>query len=421
MTSLQKSSKSSNTQEFTAVVLAGFGGNLIPFTNQENIPKALLPVANKPLLSYPLSWIEKAGISSTIIVCLDAHETAISSWLRTSWKGSFRPALVAASSEDEIVGSADALRTLLSDKYKDKIKSDVVILSCDSICEIPPHELLDFHRQSDASITSIFYRNHGADVMAPVKKGSKTFTGYEDSSKTLLYTNSEADVEDDLELRTSMLYKYPRLSLTTTLSDLHLYVCKRWVLDIILAQEVISRINTDLIPLLCKAQFQSLVREKYAIDASVAIKLYIPDAKHFCARANTKQSYIDLNKHLLKSIPADLRQPSSTTLGERTTVGPDSALGPDSSIDEKTTIKRTLLGSHIKIGKMCRITGCIVMDGVEIKDQVKLENCVICVGAVVGEKASLKDCTVGGKVVIADKTEKKGEEIVQGGEISIGV
>lgn len=357
---------------------------------------------------------------TTFILCLDSHEAAIAAWLRNSWKGSYRPTLVAASSEDEIVGTADAIRTLLKDKHKDKIKSDIVLLSCDSICDVPPHALLDFHRLYDSSITSVFYENHTADVITPVKKGSKAFTGYEASSNTLLYTSSEADLEDDLQLRTSILWKYPRLKLTTALTDLHLYVCKRWVLEVITAQENISRINTDLLPLLCKAQFQSLVREKYSIDSSITAKIFVPDPIHFCARANIKQNYVDLNKHLLKAIPADARQPSSTTIGERTTVGPDSAMGSDSAIDEKTTIKRSLLGSNIQIGKMCRITGCVIMDGVKICDQVKLENCVVCVGAVIGEKAALKDCTVGGKVIITEKTERKGEEIVMGGEISIG-
>lgn len=418
-TSSAKAGKSSNASEYTAILLAGLGGNLIPFTNPENIPKALLPLANKALISYPLSWLEKAGISSIIILCVDVHESAISHWLKTSWKGNSRPTLVAASDEDEIVGSADAIRTLLSEKYKDKIKSEVVIMSCDSICDIPPYELLDFHRRADATITSVFHRNHPADVMAPIKKGSKTFTGYDDSTDTLLYTNSEADVEDDLELRTSMLWKYPKVTLTTTLTDLHLYICKKSILDIIVAQPAVARVNTDLLPLLCKAQFQSLVRKTYQIDDSITAKIFIPDTQYFCARGNTKQTYVDLNKHLLKSISPDLRQPASTTVGERTVIGPDSALGQDSAIDEKTTIKRTLIGSNVKVGKMCRINGCLIMDNVEIRDGVKLENCVICANSTVCERVSLKDCTVGGKVTVPEKTEKKGEEIVMGGEISL--
>lgn len=444
-TTTTTTTRTGRNQEFTAIVLAGLGGGLIPFTNSENLPKALLPVANRALLSYPLSWIERAGISSVIILCVDAHEAAITSWLKTSWKAvsSPRPLVVAASSEDELVGSADAIRTLLkNEKYADKLRAEFIILSCDTICEIPPHALLDAHRLSRASVTAVFYANHAADVLTPLKKGSKTFTGYEASSETLLYTAPVADVDegDDLELRASMLWKYPRVHLTSALNDAHIYLCRRSVLDLVCEQDAISRLATDLLPLLCRAQFTSLLRKRYGLDPGpghdhedggsktttttpppVSVKLYIAPPEYFCARAHTRQAYIDLNRHLLKGIPADAREPpASTTIGDRTTVGPDSALGHDSAIDEKTTIKRTLVGNHVRIGKMCRITNCILMDGAVVRDAVKLENCVLCAGAVIGEKSTLRDCTVGGKVVLPDKSERKGEEIVIGGEISMG-
>lgn len=46
---------------FQAVILCGPGTSLYPFTQDEDLPKALLPVANKPMLHYPLEWCEKAG------------------------------------------------------------------------------------------------------------------------------------------------------------------------------------------------------------------------------------------------------------------------------------------------------------------------------------------------------------------------
>lgn len=36
--------------------------SLYPISDEENMPKALLPVANKPIISYTLDWLEKAGI-----------------------------------------------------------------------------------------------------------------------------------------------------------------------------------------------------------------------------------------------------------------------------------------------------------------------------------------------------------------------
>jgi len=69
------------SREYLAVILAGFGNEcvlylpseleiLIPFRLQpltgdygdEPSPKALLPVANKPLIEYTFLWIEQSGI-----------------------------------------------------------------------------------------------------------------------------------------------------------------------------------------------------------------------------------------------------------------------------------------------------------------------------------------------------------------------
>lgn len=35
---------------------------LYPISEEDNMPKALLPVGNKPVISYTLEWLEKAGI-----------------------------------------------------------------------------------------------------------------------------------------------------------------------------------------------------------------------------------------------------------------------------------------------------------------------------------------------------------------------
>ena len=122
--------------EFTAIILAGYGGSLYPLTEPENVPKALLPIANKPMISYPLTWLEQAGITTVIIVCQEEAESKISHWVKNGWKGSGRPSVVAVSSEDEAVGSADALRDI-----KDKIKTDFIVISCDSILEMPAYKV----------------------------------------------------------------------------------------------------------------------------------------------------------------------------------------------------------------------------------------------------------------------------------------
>ncbi|PBK85734.1 hypothetical protein ARMGADRAFT_1087287 [Armillaria gallica] len=56
------------TREFTVVVLAVFGVELMPLTSDygnEPCPKALLPVVNKPVVDYVFAWLELSGIKRT--------------------------------------------------------------------------------------------------------------------------------------------------------------------------------------------------------------------------------------------------------------------------------------------------------------------------------------------------------------------
>ena len=52
----------------TAVVLGGGLGRRFGVLTSRDSPKALLPVANAPLLSYPIDWVAASGLQEALIV-----------------------------------------------------------------------------------------------------------------------------------------------------------------------------------------------------------------------------------------------------------------------------------------------------------------------------------------------------------------
>lgn len=48
---------------FQAFILCGPGENLQPFSSKD-FPKALIPIANRPMVWYPLEWCYRMGITS---------------------------------------------------------------------------------------------------------------------------------------------------------------------------------------------------------------------------------------------------------------------------------------------------------------------------------------------------------------------
>jgi len=52
----------------TAVILGGGLGRRFTVLTSREAPKALLPLANAPLISYPVEWVAAAGLQRAIVV-----------------------------------------------------------------------------------------------------------------------------------------------------------------------------------------------------------------------------------------------------------------------------------------------------------------------------------------------------------------
>lgn len=52
---------------FQAIILCGPGASFSTFTSTpKEIPKALLPIANRPMVWYPLEWCYRMGVTGRI-------------------------------------------------------------------------------------------------------------------------------------------------------------------------------------------------------------------------------------------------------------------------------------------------------------------------------------------------------------------
>ncbi|KAL7411937.1 nucleotide-diphospho-sugar transferase [Mrakia frigida] len=259
-------------KEFQAVVLAGHGASLYPLSEKENMCKALLPIGNEPMISYVLTWLEQAGIIDVLILTPASYYSALSHHLQ-----SFRQSQIqngdgamkinlqavkgsAAGSEgesddddDEVLKgkTADLLR-----EYKDSLSTDFIVLPCDFI---PPPNLLlstvlDSHRtRQNATLTTLFYERADVGKEGP----DRILVGLDKHTNTLLHVQDIEDMDDDIPIRMSMMWKYPNVTLTTKLLDSHVYVFKHSVLELLKVSPQIESIRDELVPWLLKAGFQT--------------------------------------------------------------------------------------------------------------------------------------------------------------------
>ncbi|KAK9768677.1 Translation initiation factor eIF-2B subunit gamma [Basidiobolus ranarum] len=414
--------------EFQAIVLAGHGNRMSPLTNEENLPKALLPVANKPLLWYPLNWLEKAGIKDIIVIAPSSAGAKISHYLTSVYKKTSHVELVAL---EGYVGTVEALR-----QVKDKIRHDFIVMSCDLVFDLVPHDFLNFHRANDSTMTSLFYEPIKSEGGGSGRDDDdmNQYVGVDPKDSRLIYSKAAIDVSDELVFRMSLLWKHPCINVYTTLRDAHLYIFKRWVMDLIMKKDKFLSIREDLVPYLTKIQYQTGLIEKDEIEKLITPSSNQQDPFEYsssrrvleqdlvkcqvyfhrgglCGRVNTVGTYFDMNRHMAKTT-TDIRVPSSADINPKTQIGADSIVGEGSRMGEKCSVKKSIIGAHCIIGKNVKISNTILMDYVQVEDGVKLDGCVVCNGAKIHEKAQLKDCEVGANVVVEKDTQAKSERFM---------
>lgn len=87
-------------------------------------------------------------------------------------------------------------------------------------------------------------------------------------------------------------------------------------------------------------------------------------------------------------------------------------IGRSTRVDERASIKKSVIGKHCVIGKMAKIVGCVILDHCVINDgsvlitseckqiltyaacmfRAKLDGCILGANTKIGEKAELSKC-----------------------------
>lgn len=425
--------------ELQAIVMAaGRGSRMTELTS--GCAKCMLPIGNMPLLWYPLAFLQKNGFSEAIVI---VPETVRNKDIADSVSNKLEIKLDLVSipfSEDW--GTADSLRYI-----KDKLKNDFLIVSCDLITDFSLNVLADVHRINNATLTILLSAvSNNIQQIPPGHKRrqciDRDIIGLAEKNNQLIILNSEADIEDHLEINTAMLKKHPLINLTTNLTDAHLYIMKREVLDYLCQHENISTMKGELLPALLKKQFTkdntlhskdpkksssktdytnlalelSSSKEKHMYSVPEAIRCYARVINEgFCYRVNTLSAYAEINRQLTKlqdSFP-DISKPE---INKIKFVGNDSIMGEKSETGEKVSIKKSVVGNLCKLANKVKVINSVIMDNAVIEEEASIQGCLICSSAKIGKKCELKDCIVGKDQVVADGLKLSNEVLADADE-----
>uniref|UniRef100_A0A3Q3DW22 Translation initiation factor eIF2B subunit gamma n=3 Tax=Hippocampus comes TaxID=109280 RepID=A0A3Q3DW22_HIPCM len=448
------------SMELQAVMMAAGGGSRMTDLTY-NTPKAMLPVGNRPLIWYPLNLLERVGFEEVIVITTKEVQKMMSTDLKLKMDVKMKLDFVCIP-EDEDMGTADALRHI-----QPKIKTDILVLSCDVITDVALHEVVDLFRAHDATLAMLMSKAHEFTETVPGQKGKKKaaeqrdFVGVDQSGKRVLFMANEVDLEDGLSIRKSILNKHPRMLIKTGLVDAHLYCMKKAVVDFLTDNKSISSVRGELVPYLVRKQFskarsspkpkddtdeQSQTKSDNSPNNELLISSRddrllqlaqerscwndhhgdMSEAYHggklrcyvhimdqgLCYRVNTIAAYIEANRLVPKLLFEEPAVHPSAVISERCQMGSDSMIGALCHIADKTSIKRSTIGSSTTVKEKVRVTNSIIMHGVTVEEGCNIQGSVICSNAVIGRGSDLKYCLVGCGQRIEDAAERTNEVIV---------
>ncbi|KAI0806547.1 nucleotide-diphospho-sugar transferase [Xylaria sp. FL0064] len=440
-----------------ALILCGPGSSFPTFTsNPDENPKALLPIANRPMVWYPIDFCYRTGITNITLICPPSAAETMTTALNTNpFLTSLphpRPDLVSPQGLDYNTGTAEILRL---PEIKDIVKCDLVVLPCDLVCEMGGDKLLQAWMVKAASLTDLLgegtapHRSGGLGVWYETKttnpiKGEETdFLAITPMPKDLtspknpilqnlsyLALSMPTDSLNDLveaknafPLRHGLLRKHSKLRTLTTHRDAHIYVLPKWVMDFVNQNDKLETIGEDVVGWWAKATWQAGLSEKLGLLNVLQDPVTATESTSSGREDSPPPRGEVLNSQESDSSPSTDHEDAHNSLSNKSAqaaVPPVLAYihpsQPDAPLLRRVDTAQLLLAVSLRLAKLPPIeeTGqdaaspfahpkkIAYPDGVKPRTTITRQDCLIANNVMIDEKTSIKECVVGANCQIKE-------------------
>lgn len=326
-----------------AVILAGGEGTrLRPLTL--TVPKPVVPLANRPFISYMIDWLHRHGFDEVVMSCgflADGVRKVLGA-------GTVDGVRIQYVDEPEPLGTAGAVK--LAQPY---LGERFAVLNGDVLTDLDMSRLREFHERQGASATLGLY---------PVE---------DPSSYGVVVTDDDGRVEAFLE-------KPAPGTAPTNHVNAGMYVLEHAVLDRIESGRAVS-FEREVFPALVGEGLHGFALEGYWLDIG------------------TPERYLQGSRDILHGTVDTPVFPSESAngatppvlIGAGCEISPGAHVGPD-----------TTLGAGAGVGQGASVAGSSLHDGVVVEDGAVVRDSIVGARARVGAGARLEDETVIGEGVV---------------------
>jgi mannose-1-phosphate guanylyltransferase len=354
------------------ILVGGRGTRLRPITY--DVPKALVPLRNRPFMGYMLDFLSSGGLEGAVL-SLGYLPTPIQEYLAECDLNGF---CVDYAVEHRALGTAGGIKN--ATRY---IKGDgpVVALNGDVLSGMDLRDLIEQHESSDALATI-------------------TLTSVEDPTAYGL-----VEVDHDMVVH-RFIEKPAADEVTTSLVNAGIYVLEPEVLEMIPPHQEVS-IEREIFP---------------ELEAMGRLRAYISSS--YWRDIGTPRSYLAASHDVLSGAVGTrdgfefLDVDPSVRVGKNVRMLPPVSVAPGCEIGRQATIGgRSALGRACRVGERAVVEGSILLDGAEVEAGAIVRGSIIGKEARVGQDAIVRGLSVlGARCVVGE-----GNVLDQGIRINPGV
>src|SRR5918998_5450536 len=355
------------------VLVGGQGTRLRPVTY--DIPKALVPLRNRPFMGYMLDFLRGGGLSGAVL-SLGYLPDPIQEYL--GGKQDLDGFSVDYAVEDRALGTAGGIKN--AEQYLDD--DTFVVVNGDVLTGMDLANAVEIHKASDALATI-------------------TLTSVEDPTAYGL-------VEVDHEMVVKRFLEKPAADeVTTNLVNAGIYVLEPEVLGIIPAGREVS-IEREIFPeLQAKGRLRAHVSSSYWRDIGTP-------RSYLAASHDVLSGAVGTDREGFEYVDVD----PSVRAGKNVKLLPPLSVAGGCELDSLATIGgRSSLGQGCRVERGAVVEGSIMLDGAQIEAGAVVRGSIIGRDARVGEGAIVRGLSVLG----AGCTVGEGNVLDQGIRISPGV
>ena len=341
-----------------AVVMAGGeGSRLRPLTG--NIPKPMLPVANRPLMEHTIGLLKRHGFTDVV-----ATVQFLSSVIRNYFgDGSDLGVSLSYATEEMPLGTAGSVLNA-----SDLLSGTLLVISGDALTDLDLTEVVEFHRERKAAATLVLKR-----MEDPLEFG-------------IVMTSEDGSIERFLEKPT-----WGQVFSDTV--NTGIYVLEPEVLDMIPPDQAFD-FSSELFPAMLDKGLPlfGFVTDAYWTDVGNPEAYLQANYDCLARRVAVEMAGFELRPSVWVGEDVEIdptaRLEGPTLIGNTIRIGPGAVVGP-----------HTVIGDNAIVAADARLQGAVVMDQAQVGRMSHIRGAVLGRSASLGEGATLEEGAVVGDEV----------------------